>query len=277
MSDDSEQTDLPDDPAVLKELAEALAMEANARAAEARAHAARAKILGKLAGAKAAEQRPLDQSPPERSASNSQVNADSNPLKTMPLPDAIHEHLKGCGEKAQSAPEIVRALKKAGREFETDHPVRSVRNGLKYLALKNSDLLHVRYGRWNLRSNYSVRKLNRLLKKQSGTGGFSREDHVEKTKAGLSRLRDSGARLGQPPKMTAEKYTQFLALMHDGWTQARAAVEIGVSASTLYVFRKQHDLESWRPSDPWPPPLKASEASSPTQGEVNVLPFAKGA
>ncbi len=200
--------------------------------------------------------------------------------KNLPLTDAIYAHLKSCGEREQRVEDIWTALSNAGCEVSSNDPISSVRSALYNLTQKNSDVVNVGYGLWNLRSNYKPKRLEELLKKPlrpSGRGNLSRDDHIARTKAGIKRVMASGKRFGARSKVTEETFTKYLALLGEGRTQAEAVKEIDICTATVHRFYRLHDAKSWRPGDPWPPPLKASKDSSPAQDEGNVLPFAKGA
>jgi hypothetical protein len=169
----------------------------------------------------------------------------------LPLTDAILLYLATCKD-APTTKEIWRALERAGRESESQNPVRSVRHALKTLLATNDDLFHIGWARWHLKSKYTSAKLRKLLSgPQNGTGGHSPEEHSTRTRAGLEKAKARGRRLGAKPKYTADHIAQLKALLAAGSKVKHALDTVGVKPAWFYLYRPQ--IEAWKLGEPWPP------------------------
>lgn len=173
-------------------------------------------------------------------------------LVRLPLGDACIEYLDTC-KTDQKAKEIWAALEKAGRTAEAADPVKSVTWALKKLVGNgHEDLFSLGFGQWHLKSKYSTKRLNKMLKSITGRGGRDSEVHVGLTKAGIEKARSKGKQIGAPMKMDAEKVGRFVELRNGGSTIKDACLAIGISTQTYRKYRDQ--IAIWQEGDPWPLP-----------------------
>ena len=192
----------------------------------------------------------------------------------LPLGDAIPLYLGACNEP-QTARQIVSALKAAGREFESDNPVHSVRTVIKNLMVTNDDVFHVGWAKYHLKSRYkrNKTKLGKLLaesKRFAGTGGRTTKEHAKRTADGIAKRRSEGLRWGPAIKATPELIERAKQMMRDGVSLTETCRTLNVAIPTLY----QHGIRQRA--------LKKEGAQSRelpledhTEGD-NVVRFAKG-
>jgi hypothetical protein len=158
-------------------------------------------------------------------------------LISLPLADASIEFLRTCS-KPQTAKQILKALEKAGRQFETQDRVRAVLGALRKALPRIDDLFHLNYGKWHLKSKYPTKaKLQKVLAmkaKLNGTGGRSPTEHSARTKAGLDVARQSGKILGREATMTPDKIEQAREMLKAGKRTREVADHFGVVVSCLY-------------------------------------------
>ena len=136
-------------------------------------------------------------------ASNKEIAPDPRLVK-WPLPDAIVAYLASC-DQPQAVKQIAAALKGAGREFDTDKPVRSVQTALKKAMTHNNDVVHVAHAKYHLRSKYRKGKLEKLAAKDAGTGGRSKKEHAKLTSDGIKKRRAEGLPGGDRPRKQHQK------------------------------------------------------------------------
>lgn len=207
-------------------------------------------------------------------ASAAQANATGhNRWARLPLTDAIPEYLSTC-KQPQTARQIAAALLKAGREFETNKPVHSVRTALKKIMAVNDDVFHVTWAKYHLKSKYRKSQLEKLLAKNArfGTGGHTAKEHGRRTAEGIAkRHRESNASWGPRRKATPELIERAKQMMRDGITLTETAKMLGVAIPTLYQFgirqralKKEGQLRKELP------------LGEPTTESGNIVQFAKG-
>lgn len=159
----------------------------------------RVAVLRELADLLAEVEREGGQEPSAETESLSNANTQS--YARLPLADAILLYLSTCKD-APTTKEIWKALERAGRESDSQSPVRSVRQALKKLAVANDDVFHIGWARWHLKSKYTAPKLKKLMAApQNGTGGRTPEEHSGRTRAGLEKAKARGKRLGAKAKI----------------------------------------------------------------------------
>jgi hypothetical protein len=155
-----------------------------------------------------------------------------------PLADAIPVYLSTC-KLPQTTKQIAQALLRAGREFESNRPVHSVRTTLKKLMTKNDDIFHVGWAKWHLRSKYTKAKLEKLLSEgpaTAGTGGKSKKEHGRRTANGIKKRREQNAHWGPRLKATPEVLEQAKELMRNGVTLTEVSRRLKIAIPTLYNY-----------------------------------------
>jgi hypothetical protein len=163
-------------------------------------------------------------------------------LARLPLGEAVVEYLKTC-RKPQTTRQILVALNKAGREFDsTTKPFRAVKDALKKAATKNDDLIHIRWARWHLKSKYRTKAaLDKILAPNAtfGTGGRTSTAHGKRTRDGMKQARASGKQIGAVLKMTDDKIALIRRLILEGKTASEASREAGISAQLFFLYRSK--------------------------------------
>ena len=163
-----------------------------------------------------------------------------------PLPDAMPV-LLACFDEPQTAKQIVATLKRAGREFESDNPVRAVRAALKKAMAANPDVYTIGWAKYHLRSK-STRKTKQIEKafaKTNGTGGRSTKEHGRRTADGIAKRRGQGvAKWGRDKKATPELVERAKEMMRNGVTLRETCRILGVAIPTLYQYGvRQRELK----------------------------------
>lgn len=192
-------------------------------------------------------------------------------LVRSPLTEAVLTHL-AASKDPQKPKQIAVALLDAGREFETSRPVIAVRSALRKLLTQNPDVDHVAWARWFLRSKMSKAKLAKIKGDKSGfgTGGRSKAEHIERTKAGLAALKEQGGKLGAPLKATPEMIEHAKDMLREGVPLKEVCKSLNVSISLLYLngvkarqLRKEAE--------------ERKQSAEPATEADNVVQFSKGA
>jgi len=160
-------------------------------------------------------------------------------LTRLPLGEANIEYLSTC-TKPQTAKQIANALRKAGREFESDNPVRAVKDALKKSLVKNKDLFHVRWATWYLKSKCNKAKYAKLIGVNAtyGTGGRAPAEHGELTRQGMLKAREEGKQIGALKKISDEKVALIRRIILDGGTIGAACKRADISYGTFYTYRE---------------------------------------
>lgn len=177
-------------------------------------------------------------SPPPDESSDNPVLDHFKRSAILPYSDAIPAYLATCKEP-QTCKQIVQALRAAGREFESNNPVHTVRMNIKKIMTSNNDVFQVGWARWHLRSKYknNKAKLEKLLAESarvnSGTGGRSKKAHSKKTSDAIKKHREAGLPWGRrkTPTETIEKAKEML---RSGSTLAEVCRTLKISTPTLY-------------------------------------------
>jgi hypothetical protein len=158
-------------------------------------------------------------------------------LVKWPLADAMPVFLETCSEP-QTAKEIVEGLKRAGRDFESDKPVRAVRAALKKAMAVNPDVYAIGWAKYFLHSK-STRKTKQIEKafaKTNGTGGRSTKEHGRRTSEGIAKRRSSGRPTwGPPKKATPELIERAKEMLRTGSTLKDVCKALDVSIPLLYL------------------------------------------
>ena len=157
----------------------------------------------------------------------------------LPLAEVIPEYLASCKEP-QTAKQIVAVLVRAGRKFESNNPVHSVRMTLKDLMAKNDDIFHAGWAKWHLKSKYVTKRAKEKLAKllagndRFGTGGKSKTEHSKRTADGIDkRRRETGISWGRA-KTSSEVIERAKEMLRDGVTLTEVCRTLKVSTATLY-------------------------------------------
>lgn len=171
-----------------------------------------------------------------------------NPLAKLPQNDAIIHYLR-IADGPKKPAQITKALIAAGRNFDVEDPLISVSSAIRKMALIDSDLAYAGAGGWTLKSKYRTADFNRLVKKRSGRGGRSTEEHAKRTKEGMVA---KGLKFGRKPKFGPEDIAKFRHLVDNKTMRPMAALkEVGISTPYYYHYKDQ--IYAWQPGDPWPP------------------------
>lgn len=204
-------------------------------------------------------------------------------LAQSPLTFAIPEYLATCSEP-QTAKQIAAALVAAGRDFETNVPVRSVRVALAKVMATNPDVFHATWCKWWLKSKCTKGQLEKYLAKNAhfGTGGHGKREHGKRTSAGIKKFRSQGRKWGREPKATPELLDRARQMFRDGATLKQVCSELNVSTWLLYqtdiralALRKEGKLlREGRSTEPKPSPDESADVI-PLHGERYEIP--KGA
>jgi hypothetical protein len=160
------------------------------------------------------------------------LDAASSELANLPLTDAVLEYLK-TSKGPKTANQIWAALEAAGFETISETPAHSVVWALKKLAKKNSDVIAVGWGQWDLKSKYTRAKLAKILTKRAGRGGRTTAEHIERTKIGMQTAKASGKQIGARRKLTPEIIDRAKVLLSQGNTIREVAKELGVATSSI--------------------------------------------
>ncbi len=216
------------------------------------------------------KERELTNAPVANGASKAEPAVDARYVK-WPLPDAVIAFLGSC-DKPQAAKTIATALKRAGREFDAENPVHSVRSALKKAMSINDDVIHIGSAKYHLRSQYrgKGKKLERLMAKANGTGGRTKREHGHLTSEGIAKRRKEGlASWGPAKKATPELLDRAREMLRAGVTLTEVCRTLKVSIPTLYVYGiKQRELKKEGKK------LKELAAANEKESD-NVLRFAK--
>ncbi len=181
-------------------------------------------------------ERELTSAAVEAPVSKTESAPDDVRLVKWPLTDAMPVYLETCDEP-QTAKEIVAGLKRAGREFESDEPVRAVRAALKKAMVANPDVYNIGWAKYYLRSKSSrkTKQIEKALAKTNGTGGRSTKEHGRRTAEGIAKRRKEGlASWGPRKKATPEKLEQVREMLRNGATLAVVCKTLKISTPVLY-------------------------------------------
>lgn len=194
-------------------------------------------------------------------------------LVKWPLADAMPIVLK-LFDEPPTAKQIVAILKRAGREFESDNPVRAVRAALKKAIADNPDVYTIGWAKYFLRSK-STRKTKQIEKafaKTNGTGGRSNEEHGRRTAEGIAKRRSKGLeKWGRDKKATPEVVERAKEMMRNGMSLRETCRTLGIAIPTLYQYGvRQREMKKEGQQR-----QKELALSGQTEGD-NVVRFAKG-
>lgn len=226
----------------------------------------RIEVLRELAAELADYARPDDSGHPTTGAS------DETPgdLVRLPLTDAVIEVIK-ISQGPQNAKQIWAVLEKSGREVESEHPVQAVQWALKKQLGKNTDLVSVGWGQWDLWSKYKTKtKLERIIKKRAGRGGKSTAEHAVETKKGMEEARAAGKQIGAP-QLAVPLLKEVCRLIKTGTKKAKACRAVGIPTSTYYLYYGMYDLNAWD-CESWPPPERTfAKSNRGGRGHVRLV------
>jgi len=183
-------------------------------------------------------------------------------LVKWPLSDAMPIFLELCREP-QTAKQIVEGLKRAGREFESDKPVRAVRAALKKAMAVNPDVYTIGWAKYYLRSKSTRRtkQIEKAFAKTNGTGGRTTKEHGRLTSAGIAKRRKEGsASWGPPKKATPELLDKVREMLRNGAKLKDVCKTHNISTASLYGAgikptelkkegRKQRELDEAKKQD----------------------------
>lgn len=191
------------------------------------------------------KERELIRAPDVDTITKTEHAADPRYIK-WPLTDAVVAFLASCDEP-QAAKTITTALKRAGREFDAEDPVHSVRTALKKVMTTNDDVIHIGSAKYHLRSKYrgKAKKLEKLIAKANGTGGQTKKEHGRLTSEGIAKRRQEGlASWGPAKKATPELLDRARELLRNGVTLTEVCRTLHVTTPTLYQHGiKQRELK----------------------------------
>ncbi|AXK83283.1 hypothetical protein DW352_23840 [Pseudolabrys taiwanensis] len=202
-----------------------------------------------------------------------EITPDDVRLVKWPLPDAMPVVL-ALSDEPQTAKEIVATLKRAGREFESDNPVRAVRAALKKAMATNHDVYTAGWAKYYLRSKSTrkTRQIEKAFAKTNGTGGRSTKEHGQRTAEGIAKRRSQGLeKWGRDKKATPEVVERAKEMMRGGMTLRETCRALGIAIPTLYQYGvRQRELKKEGQ-------LRQKELAlgDKTDGD-NVVRFAKG-
>jgi hypothetical protein len=182
------------------------------------------------------KERELVGAPHEASVSKPVIAAGDVRLVKWPLPDAVPVFLETCDEP-QTAKQIVDGLKGAGRDFESDKPVRAVRAALKKAMAANHDVYAIGWAKYFLRSKSTrkTRQIEKAFAKTNGTGGRSTKEHGRRTSEGIAKRRSGGdTAWGPKKKATPELLEQAREMLRTGSTLKDVCRTLKVSTPLLY-------------------------------------------
>ena len=160
---------------------------------------------------------------PERSVSNAEPvsNSKATPkyhyIATLPMPQAVYEALR-VTRKEMVAREIAEFLIAQGLETESEQPEKRAQDALRRRERSHGDVCPVGWGKWGLREWYDDFEWKKIQAVLGGQPGRDREAHSEKTKRGIRKAIERGARYGAPPKITPEQWELALNLVKAGET-----------------------------------------------------------
>lgn len=158
-------------------------------------------------------------------------------LTEWPLPDTMPVWLDEYCDEPQTAKQIVEGLERAGREFKSDNPVRTVRAALKKAMAKNPDVYNIGWAKYYLRSKPSpkTKQAEKALSKTNGTGGRSNKEHGRRTAKGIAKRRKEGASSwGRKKKLTPEMIEQAKEMLRNGVSLREVRRMLDVSIPVLY-------------------------------------------
>jgi hypothetical protein len=158
-------------------------------------------------------------------------------LLKWPLVDAVPVFLEELCDEPQTAKQIAHGLKRLGREFESDNPVRAVRAAIKKVMVVNPDVYNIGWAKYYLRSKPSrkTKQIERALAKTNGTGGRSTKEHGRRTSEGIARRRQEGMTTwGRVKKATPEKVEQAKEMLRNGITLREVSRTLNISIPVLY-------------------------------------------
>ena len=181
-------------------------------------------------------ERALTSAPAEAPPSKNEIDFSDVRLTKWPLPDAMPIALE-LFDEPPTAKEIVAVLKRAGREFESDNPVRAVRAALKKAMAVDPNVYTISWAKYFLRSK-STRKTKQIEKafaKTKGTGGRSTEEHGRLTAEGIAKRRKDGLKKwGRAKKLTPERIEEAKEMLRNGVTLREVSRALKVSIPVMY-------------------------------------------
>lgn len=193
-------------------------------------------------------------------------------LVKWPLPDVMPVVLD-LSDEPQTAKQIVATLKRAGREFESDKPVRAVRAALKKAMAADPNVYTIGWAKYFLRSKPSrkAKQAEKALAKTNGTGGRSNKEHGRRTAEGIAKRRSQGIeKWGRDKKATPEVIERAKEMLRDGVTLRETCRILDVAIPTLYQYGvRQRELKKEGQQR-----QKELALGSQTEGD-NVVRFAK--
>lgn len=177
----------------------------------------------------------LTGAPAEVATTKTDAAPDDMRLVKWPLTDVMPIVLE-LSDEPQTAKQIVATLKRVGREFESDNPVRAVRAALKKAMAANPDVYTIGWAKYFLRSK-STRKTKQVEKafaKTNGTGGRSNEEHGRRTAEGIAKRREGVAKWGRAKKLTPERVEEAKEMLRNGVTLREVSRKLNVSIPVMY-------------------------------------------
>ncbi len=171
--------------------------------------------------------------------------SESSPFFGLGFREASPKQLAIVG-KPQTVNEIWEALKAAGYQTAHNNPPNAVHTALRRREKTHHDVLVVGEGKWGRTEWYSEAQLDEIKKSVGGMGGRDRAAHVERTKAGMQRALERGAKPGAPPLITPEKLEEARQLIMAGVSVPEIAERFGVSKQALYNRWNRAELRDLR-------------------------------
>ena len=182
-------------------------------------------------------ERGLTSAPAEAASPKTEILPGDVRLVKWPLPDAVPVFLEFCCDEPQTAKQIAAGLKRLGREFESDDPVRAVRAAIKKAMAVNPEVYSIGWAKYYLRSKSTrkTKQIEKALARTNGTGGRSTKEHGQRTSEGIAKSRKAGRQTwGPKKKATPELIERAKEMFRNGATLKEVCKTLDIATPTLY-------------------------------------------
>lgn len=147
------------------------------------------------------------------------TEAVSEQFEGLTLPAAVKRVLEIVPLKqAKTASEILAVLERHNASPVSKDHLHSVQTALVRRQRSDGDILHTAGGRWGLRSWYTDQEIAEFEAEQDGANARDRQLHVERMKAGIERVKATGAHYGAKPRITPTQWERAIELVKAGET-----------------------------------------------------------
>lgn len=222
--------------------------------------------LAAIASARAAAGAPVTVSSatPDHPTTGATLVISQGKFKGMGLGEAAAKQLSESDRIELTAKQIWAAISAAGFSILSERPEQAVSWALRKRETKERDVILVGDGKWGMVNWYSQARLKELRASRNNASGRNHAEHVEKTKAGIANAKRTRlVHWGRKRSITGEQMAKaYYAIQAGAKSKLQAAKAAGMVWPTFAWYWRYHEMEKWKPGDPFPPPKRAVEKSN---------------